>query len=221
MSPKSAFIWGAQGQSIVLKSIMEIHGYKLSYLFDNNQNLKSPFKNVPLKGDLKIFKEWVLTVPEKRHISFAVAIAKESRGKERVKMQNKILKYGFTVLTLIHSNAFISKNVSIGNGSQILMGATISERVQIGESCILNTGSQVDHESILEDGVHIMPGAIITGCVHIGKYASIGAGAVVLPRLIIGEGAIVGAGAVVTKNVEPYTIVIGNPARIYKKIINK
>jgi maltose O-acetyltransferase len=44
----------------------------------------------------------------------------------------------------------------------------------------------------------------------------IGAGAVILPGITLGHGAVVGAGAVVTKDVPPYSIVVGNPARILK-----
>jgi acetyltransferase-like isoleucine patch superfamily enzyme len=46
----------------------------------------------------------------------------------------------------------------------------------------------------------------------------IGINSTILPGVIIGYGAIVGAGSVVTKNVEPMTIVAGNPARVVKKI---
>ena len=46
----------------------------------------------------------------------------------------------------------------------------------------------------------------------------IGAGAIILNGVTVGEGAIVGAGSVVTKDVEPYTIVAGNPARKIKDI---
>ena len=48
------------------------------------------------------------------------------------------------------------------------------------------------------------------------KGASIGANATILPGVTIGQGAVVGAGAVVTKNVEPNTTVIGNPAKKVK-----
>lgn len=51
------------------------------------------------------------------------------------------------------------------------------------------------------------------GDVTIGDRAWIGYRAIVLPGVTIGEGAVVGAGAVVTKDVDPYTIVAGNPAR--------
>ena len=47
----------------------------------------------------------------------------------------------------------------------------------------------------------------------------IGAGAIILNGVTIGDGAIVGAGAVVTKDVEPYTVVAGNPARKIKDVI--
>jgi acetyltransferase-like isoleucine patch superfamily enzyme len=51
------------------------------------------------------------------------------------------------------------------------------------------------------------------GDVVIGDRAWICFGAIILPGVTVGEGAVVGAGAVVTKDVEPYTIVAGNPAR--------
>lgn len=49
--------------------------------------------------------------------------------------------------------------------------------------------------------------------VTIGHDVWIGHGAIILPGVTIGNGSIVGAGSVVTKNVEPYTIVVGNPAK--------
>jgi len=51
------------------------------------------------------------------------------------------------------------------------------------------------------------------GDVVIGDRAWIGYRAIVLPGVCIGEGAVIGAGAVVAKDVEPYAIVVGNPAR--------
>ena len=53
--------------------------------------------------------------------------------------------------------------------------------------------------------------------VVIGEWVWIGAGAFIHPGVTIGDGAIVGARAVVTKDVEPWTIVAGNPAVVIKK----
>ena len=51
------------------------------------------------------------------------------------------------------------------------------------------------------------------GDVVIGNRVWIGYRAIILPGITIGEGAVVGAGAVVTKDVEPFAIMAGNPAR--------
>ena len=54
----------------------------------------------------------------------------------------------------------------------------------------------------------------IDSFIRIKHCAWIGAGAIILPEVTIGEYSIVGAGSVVTKDVEPYTIVAGNPCRV-------
>src|SRR6201994_1664875 len=53
--------------------------------------------------------------------------------------------------------------------------------------------------------------------VHIGHDVWIGHGAVILPGRTIGTGAVIAAGAIVTKDVAPYTIVAGNPARVVRR----
>jgi len=50
------------------------------------------------------------------------------------------------------------------------------------------------------------------------KGCVVGMGAMIMPGVTVGEGAIVGVGAVVTKDVPPWTIVVGNPAKVVKKL---
>jgi len=52
--------------------------------------------------------------------------------------------------------------------------------------------------------------------ITIGDDVWVGAGAVILPGVTIGRGAVVGAGSVVTKDVAPYAICAGNPARVLR-----
>lgn len=54
---------------------------------------------------------------------------------------------------------------------------------------------------------------LVTGPIEIGADAFVGAQALILPGVIVGEGAVVGAGSVVTRDIEPWSVVAGNPAR--------
>ncbi len=75
--------------------------------------------------------------------------------------------------------------------------------------------------AIMSYSNHYAPGKRIVdtrriGEVHIGDDSFIGAGAVILPGVRIGIGAVIGAGAIVTRDVEPYRVMAGNPARVMK-----
>ncbi len=74
--------------------------------------------------------------------------------------------------------------------------------------------SGVDVDSLVGKGVK----RHIESFVLIKRGAWIGAAAIVLPGVTIGEYSIVGAGSVVTKDVEPYTVVAGNPAKVIRRI---
>jgi acetyltransferase-like isoleucine patch superfamily enzyme len=69
-------------------------------------------------------------------------------------------------------------------------------------------------------GFHDMQPPHTKGDVVIGNDVWIGLNAIVLSGVCIGDGAVVGANAVVTKDVEPYAIVAGNPARLIRKRFN-
>lgn len=88
----------------------------------------------------------------------------------------------------------------------------IEDRAAIGPRVTLLTSSDPNFSNI-RPYVNCIRGKII-----IKKDAWIGAGVIILPNIIIGEGAIVGAGAVVTKDVPPYTVVAGVPAKEIKKL---
>lgn len=214
---KEMIFWGATGQAKVLRDCMKNSERKLVALFDNNENLVSPFADVPLYFGKKGFEDWIAKRGTGGSISFLVAIGGD-KGKDRIEIQEYLESYGLIALLAKHPTAFIADSVEIGPGSQVLANCSVCVETIIGRGCIINTGVIIDHECNIGDGSHICPGAHLAGCVEVGRYATIGTGAVILPRIRVGQGAIVGAGAVVIEDVPLYTVVAGNPAKVIRKI---
>lgn len=107
---------------------------------------------------------------------------------------------------LIENDVLIGNNVTIKSGVQIWDGTTVEDNVFIGPNVTFTNDKQPRSK--------IYPDAFLKTTICRG--ASVGANATILPGITIGEGAMIGAGAVVTKNVQPNTTVIGNPARKVK-----
>lgn len=119
----------------------------------------------------------------------------------------------------------IHESVVIGENCKIHSHVWIGEGVRIGDNCKIQAFAFIPAGVIIEDNVFIGPHVCFTNDKHPpsgGKWwtgtdvrsgAVIGARAVILPGLQIGEKSVIGAGAVVTKDVEPNTTVVGNPAK--------
>jgi acetyltransferase-like isoleucine patch superfamily enzyme len=121
-----------------------------------------------------------------------------------------MLKGYYKNLMRIGSNTWIGQNCFLHSGG----GITIGDFVGIGPGVqILTLTHILDNDiatPIIERAQEYKPVVIENDC-------DIGVGAIILPGVTIGTGSMIGAGSVVTRDIEPYSIVAGNPARLVRK----
>lgn len=132
----------------------------------------------------------------------------KKRGKGGFIDYGTYIRYPFKVS--IGDNVWINRNCSFyASGYLKDSDIIIGDNVAIGfETSIFSAAHDYSRLELPD----------IAKTVKIGDDVWIGGRCVILPGIEIGDGAVVGAGSVVTKNVAPYTIVAGNPA---KKIKNR
>ena len=124
-------------------------------------------------------------------------------------------------------------NVNVQRGASFGSGAMI----EIGDNSLIGTNCQMPNNLKIGNDVMIGPDVLFIGYNHnfdsleipmrlqgfigdipisIGDDVWIGARSIILPGVTIGKGSIIGAGSVVTKDVRPYSICAGNPARVIR-----
>lgn len=114
----------------------------------------------------------------------------------------------------LSKDVYIDSGVKVGNRCKIQNGVSVYQGVEIGNDVFVGPNATFTND--------LVPRAfnsewVITSTI-VEDGASIGANSTIICGVKVGEYAMVAAGSVVTKDVEPYTLVMGNPAKPYSKI---
>lgn len=142
---------------------------------------------------------------------------------------------------LIHHPELVNLyGCEIGDGSRVGAFVEIQKNAKVGARCKISSHSFICEGVVIEDEVFVGHGVMFVNDrmpratnadgtpqgesdwtvepTRICRRASIGSNATILSGLTVGEGALVAAGAVVTRDVPPYAVVAGSPARVTRMI---
>lgn len=134
--------------------------------------------------------------------------------------------------TKVWINSQIRENTSIGTNCIISKDVYIDAGVCVGSGCKIQNSVSVYQGVTIENDVFVGPNVSFTNDkvprafnsdwriteTLISNGASLGANSTIICGITVGEYAMVAAGSVVTKDVPPYSLVVGNPARVVAKI---
>jgi maltose O-acetyltransferase len=122
---------------------------------------------------------------------------------------------------IVKQGAYIGKGkrLRIGNFSQIGANSKIESDVTIGNNVLMGPDVVMMTEIHAFENPQILireQGALPIRPIVIGNDVWIGTRVIILPGITIGNGAVIGAGSVVTRNIDPYAIVGGSPAKLIR-----
>lgn len=146
------------------------------------------------------------------------AIAQDVVIGEGTRLSKFVNLYGCTIgdHSMIGPFVEIQRGVTVGSKCKVSSHAFICEGVSIGDRCFIGHGVMFTNDKTPRatnaQGEPQTTDDWTTVPTHIEEDVSIGTGATVLPGITIGRGAMVGAGATVTRDVAPFTLVVGMPA---------
>jgi acetyltransferase-like isoleucine patch superfamily enzyme len=153
-----------------------------------------------------------------------ISISDDVKLGKDIKLSKFINLYGCTIGDNTKIGAFVEvqKNAVIGNNCKISSHTFICEGVSVGDNCFIGHGVMFINDNYpraakpdgsLESDEDWAERFVET---KIGKNVTIGSNATILGNITIGNGSLIGAGSVVTKDVPPFQLWSGNPAKMVR-----
>ena len=133
--------------------------------------------------------------------------------RHRLSLGKNTLIETLCVVCTWHGDVILKDGASIGIGSIVIGPVLIGEGSVCSQNCFIS-GQSHHYEDVSKN---FLRQGVETEQVVIGKNVWIGANSVILPGVKIGNNSVIGAGSAVIKDVPPYSVAVGNPAKIIKQ----
>lgn len=214
MNKKLLLIGGGGHCKVILDSLLFDHTYAEIAIIDQAENIGKHMMDIPILGcddDLEGLYQ------EGYHYAF-LSLGSIGYPDKRIKLYSELERIGFSIPNIIDDTASVSKHAVLDHGIYIGKHAVVNPGAVLGKGVIINTASIIEHDSTIEEFVHISPGSVLCGGVSVGKNTNIGAGSMIKQQVKIGSNCVIGMGSVVLHNINDSVMAYGNPCREVKSL---
>jgi sugar O-acyltransferase (sialic acid O-acetyltransferase NeuD family) len=200
----SIVIIGTGGHATSVLSVAISAGYTIKCFVDKNKKCLS-FLGFNIVNDILELESFFT-------YNFAIAVG-DNASRERIYNQLKQNYPNLKFPSLISSAASICSFSNIKEGTVVMPKAVIGSNTKIGQFCLINTGSSIDHDCVMSDFSYLAPAAATGGNVKIGMRSAISIGAVIKHGIKIGNDCVIGANSYLNKDLPHNKVAYGVPAR--------
>lgn len=204
---KNLIIVGTGGHARSIFSIAKSNGYFVIGFIDD-KNVGGEFCGKPILTKKQSFASY----PDENYF---IAVG-DNFTREKIYLEFNLQQKNIKFPTLIHNMSTIGVDSEIGIGSIIMPFVNIGPNSKVGNFCILNTSSSIDHDCQMMNFSSIAPGVISGGNVVIGLRSILSIGAVVEHKISIGNDVLIGANSFVNKSVQNNQVLYGTPSKFIR-----
>lgn len=203
-------IVGSSGHAKVVVDAVEKHNkYSVAGFIDSYRTVGSTTLGIPVLGS----EEDLPNIIEKYGIRYVFIAIGDNAVRYKVFNKIKQIVPELPFCSIIHPLASVGKDVIIGEGTVLMAGVVVNSSSVIGDFCILNTNSSLDHDSKMANFSSLAPRVTTGGGCYIGDFSAVGIGATLKHGVMIGDNSVVGANSLVLNNVPSGFVVYGTPAK--------
>jgi sugar O-acyltransferase (sialic acid O-acetyltransferase NeuD family) len=128
-------------------------------------------------------------------------------------IHEKLKDKGFSFPSFISKNAWLSHQVSVGEGVIIYPGVSINYETVVEDFVIINMNCAIGHNCHISKYCAFAPGVNLAGFTKVGEAADVGIGVSTRQNIVIGANTVIGGQSMLVKNILPYSKVAGVPSR--------
>lgn len=142
-----------------------------------------------------------------------VAVPYSNFNRLRTRFYRQAKSRGYEFVSYVSSNAFVWRNVTIGENCFIFENNVLQHHVHIGNNVILWSGNHVGHRSVIKDNCFLSSHVVIAGGCEIGENCFLGINSTINDETKVAKDCFIASGSLVIKDTEEGKMYKGSPAK--------